>query len=346
MIDDDNAIPARISNKVTLPSKYMVVDLGSGRFCATDTGHEFYNLEQNADGRFYGYLPPHDNPNIKKLGAKPGDDYVDDVMIVYVSKCQGSNDRKIVGFTDKARVYAKSQPGGDLKRFIKTGGKLTECSYTIESDYIYDLRGFENPFVFTVEGESAYWFRSQRFYAGTHPNEEKRMNKWLKDYLESKFSEEDIDFDFQKQVHGAIFKCTHDATYKTAPTYHNSNQGRTVEKKAWVSKLALKEANYRCSFNKDHDTFLTKKGVPYMEGHHLIPCTVSNSENFWKMYGCNIDCVENIVSLCPTCHRLIHFGNEDKKREIITSLYHQHITKLQSVGLNISLEQLLECYQL
>ena len=45
----------------TLPSYYMVVDLGSGAYCKTNVGHELFNLKPNeVDGRFYGYLPPHD----------------------------------------------------------------------------------------------------------------------------------------------------------------------------------------------------------------------------------------------------------------------------------------------
>ena len=30
----------------------------------------------------------------------------------------------------------------------------------------------------------------------------------------------------------------------------------------------------------------------------------------------NIDCIENIVCLCPTCHRRIHFGSDEEKRAI------------------------------
>jgi len=46
------------SKKVSLPSRYIVVDLGSGSYWKTNTGHEVFNLEPNeVDGRFYGYRP-------------------------------------------------------------------------------------------------------------------------------------------------------------------------------------------------------------------------------------------------------------------------------------------------
>ena len=31
----------------------------------------------------------------------------------------------------------------------------------------------------------------------------------------------------------------------------------------------------------------------------------------------NIDCKENIVSLCPICHRAVHVGNQDEKESVV-----------------------------
>lgn len=83
-----------------------------------------------------------------------------------------------------------------------------------------------------------------------------------------------------------------------------------------------------------------------MEGHHLIPCTVSNTEHFWSEYKRNIDCVENIICLCPTCHRRIHFGSKDEKDTIIRDLYKKQISSLQAAGLNISIDELLSLYDI
>jgi len=43
---------------------FVVIDLGSGRYVQTKVGHEYYNLIENSDGRYYGYCPPHDNIDI------------------------------------------------------------------------------------------------------------------------------------------------------------------------------------------------------------------------------------------------------------------------------------------
>lgn len=56
-----------------------------------------------------------------------------------------------------------------LNRFILDNGEHTECTYTLESDYIYDLRTEPNPFVFDVSGDNLQMFREQRFYIGGRP---------------------------------------------------------------------------------------------------------------------------------------------------------------------------------
>lgn len=335
------------SQGVTLPSYYIIVDLGSGSYWEHSTGHEVFNIEPNeVDGRFYGYLPPHDNPNIKRLGASATDDYVDGIMVVYVQKQPNSNNRKMIAFTDNAKVYAERQQGLALNRFIFDGGKKIECTYTIESDYIYDLRTVPNPFVFDVSGEDLMMFRKQRFYTGRRPKQEIKMLQWLIDFLQRKDREEDNNLDFQKEIQEVECNEILSDTSKQEPNYSNGTSGKTVVKKAYVSKQALKQANFKCEFDNSHVTFLTNKGVPYMEGHHLIPCTSANSENYWAKYRRNIDCIENIICLCPTCHRRIHFGSNDEKDTIIRFLYKKQISSLLAAGLNISINELLSLYNL
>ena len=335
------------SQSIKLPANYIVVDLNSGAYWKNNTGHEVFNLEPNdLDGRFYGYLPPHDNPKIENLGASASDEYVDGIMVVYVKKIPNSTNRQIVAFTDNARIYAKPQSGKKLNRYIIDNGKLTECTYTIESDYIYDLRKESNPFVFDVSGEDLQMFRLQRFYTGRRPKQEVKMLKWLLNYLQGKGNEKDEDFDFQEKIQNTDVKETISDTAKQQPSFNNGSSGRTVAKKAYISKQALREANFKCVFDNSHETFQTAKGVPYMEGHHLIPCTVSNVEYYWDKYGRNIDCVENIICLCPTCHRRIHFGSKEEKERIIKVLYKKQISSLRSAGLDISIDELLSLYDI
>ena len=84
--------------------------------------------------------------------------------------------------------------------------------------------------------------------------------------------------------------------------------------------MLSKKADYKCEGNFQHETFLSKRtGKQFMEGHHLIP--VGFQIDIWNKYGVNVDCVENIVSLCPNCHRAIHYGNDLIKSELINKLF-------------------------
>ena len=335
-------------NAIALPRRFMVIDLYSGSYTSSKTGHEVHNLIPNKiDGRYYGYCPPHDDTNIAKLGASKDDEYIEDVMVIYVQKSLESNDREVIAFTDKAKVFRHPQDGKRLNRFIMEGAKKVYLSYTIESEYIYDLRSVANPFVIRIHEYNVQMFRKQRFYNGKYPKLDNELIAYLTNYLKNRSEQEDDDSDYQKEIqesesHG---KARLKETYNKEPSYSNSSNGKSVNKNPRIAKQSLESAEYKCTFDSLHETFLTNKGVPYMEGHHLIPCTASNAERFWNIYQRNIDCEENIVCLCPTCHRRIHFGSIEEKKTIIEKLYNKQKEKLQLAGLKLSLEELYGLYK-
>lgn len=133
---------------------------------------------------------------------------------------------------------------------------------------------------------------------------------------------------------------------KTVPNFASGKGGMGVTKNATVSKQALINAKYVCAGNHAHATFETTKGQPYMEGHHLIPCTYTNAKYYWEKQGVNIDCQANIVCLCPTCHRLIHYGANNVKRALIEKLYKETKEKLESIGIILTQEELLKLYSI
>lgn len=331
----------------TLPEYFMVVDLNSGRYLHNKTGHEYFNLTPNeVDGRFYGYCPPWDETNINKLGAKQKDEFVEHVMVIYTVKVGKSSDRKIVAFTDNAKVYRESIDNRKLNRYILENKKKVYCTYTIESDYIYDLREEKDFFIIHIKDYNVSMFRRQRFYSGKYPELDRQILKYLTDYVTKKERSSEEDLSYQEEIqnqdeHEGEFLTE---TYKKKPSYINSQKGRVVNKNSRISKQALLRAAFKCQFNERHNTFETANGVPYMEGHHLIPCTATNSEYYWADYGANIDCEENIVCLCPTCHRRIHFGSKEEKYEVIQELYKKQASKLKDAGIKISLKELEELY--
>ncbi len=323
----------------------MVVDLFSGSYVNNYIGHEVLNLEkEKKDGRYYGYCPPTDNVDITSLGAPRNAKSISGVTVVYVKKQRGTNDREIIAFCENATVHNKSIIDKSLNRYIDKNNGY--CSYTIESDTMMNLMTEETKFVIRINDYNNKMFRMQRFYKGTYPELDHKLFKYLKSCLKKK--DTDDDFSFQSEIQDIDeSSCVRIGdNSKEKPNFATCNSSMGLTKNATVSKQALRAANYMCTGNQAHVTFKTNKGMPYMEGHHLIPCTYTNVKYYWDKYGVNIDCQANIVCLCPTCHRLIHYGTDDAKRILIEKLYKETREKLNNIGITIRLRDLLKLYSI
>lgn len=326
----------------------IYVDMNSGRHWKRNVGHEIFNLDKNSvDGRYYGYCPPYGNIDITNLGAHKSEESISGVIVIYTAKIKNSSDREIIGFCKNATVYRT--PVDDMPTLQKLKRKLNDgsgkyCSYSIESDELTDLTGVSSKFIIHIADYNVYIFRAQRLFKGKYPELDKKVIAYITNYLENGNDGDDIDF--QESVQNADISKFLIDTSKDKPEYLDGNNSKAVKKNSRISKQVLVEANYICAGDDSHTTFLTNKGVSYMEGHHLIPCTFSNANRFWNTRKRNIDCVENIVCLCPTCHRKIHFGSSEEKKALIEKLYMKQIAKLSEVNLAISLSELYRLYGL
>lgn len=121
--------------------------------------------------------------------------------------------------------------------------------------------------------------------------------------------------------------------------------GRRFRTNPLLGKIAIKKAYYSCEKDYQHETFISKKTQQkYMEAHHLIP--VCFQKEVWDKYHINIDCVENLVSLCPTCHKAIHYGTKEVQRKMITELFSRCAPKYKAIGLNITLKEIFKFYKI
>ena len=75
-----------------------------------------------------------------------------------------------------------------------------------------------------------------------------------------------------------------------------------------------------------------------MEAHHLIPVS------FQSLFEYGIDTMENIISLCPACHKQMHFAHFDGKKELLKELYEKRKLLLLGVGIQMKKEELFEFY--
>ena len=86
-------------------------------------------------------------------------------------------------------------------------------------------------------------------------------------------------------------------------------------------------------------TIAASSGEPYVEAHHLVPMGVSD-----QYPEASLDVGPNIFALCPNCHRAIHYGEDDRKRESLQQLFEIDEKSIADAGIQISLVQLLKLY--
>ena len=126
--------------------------------------------------------------------------------------------------------------------------------------------------------------------------------------------------------------------------HSHPEQGDSKGNKYWKrnptkAKAALKKAMYCCEFDNKHLTFKSNKSnMNFVEAHHLIPM------KFQKEDRESLDNIDNIVALCPNCHRAIHNATFEYKKELIKSLFLQRETRLTNRGINLTLDELNQCY--
>ena len=103
---------------------------------------------------------------------------------------------------------------------------------------------------------------------------------------------------------------------------------------------ALKNAGHACEADNAHRSFKVKNADwMYMEAHHLIP--MERQDDF----RATLDVEQNIVSLCPTCHALVHNARFAEIRRIIEPLYIARRKALLEYGIDVSMETLLSYYK-
>lgn len=106
-----------------------------------------------------------------------------------------------------------------------------------------------------------------------------------------------------------------------------------------VSATAIRKAKFLCEIDQHHWTFTSKaKKQKYVEAHHLIPICQQHKFEF------SLDVVANIISLCATCHRMLHFGVAEEKRMLLKSLLKKRREELIARSIDVKDEVFLAFY--
>lgn len=106
-----------------------------------------------------------------------------------------------------------------------------------------------------------------------------------------------------------------------------------------IARSALEAANYQCEVDRGHITFTSQATQnPFVEAHHLVPMEKQGE------FIVSLDVPENIVALCPTCHRKIHLASQGERNELIDMLFTKRSLALQQRGINVQNNDLKMVY--
>ena len=332
-------------------NKVLMVKLFTGDFVneGKGKGREQFNINENAiiDGKYYGVIlnsGEFHNLSLEQIddSANKKTDVIHGITLIYFMEI---NDVTcIVAIAENTTVFRKIQNDDYIRCqrkhiFNLTGEEEKVGFHTItEAENMHLLN--ENFIPIAIPKECRYFFRAHRALSKAEKYFELRQQ--IINKVTSYLYDSEIDL-LPYEVENAEVDNGNDGS-KEPISILDSPTGSKINKKPKVSKTALHNAQYNCEYDPSHHTFLTSKNLPYMEGHHLIRCTVALSKTYKKEFDCNIDSVPNIACLCPTCHRRIHYGSAEEKAEIITRLFEKKKSGLHDAGIIITLDELMAIY--
>lgn len=115
---------------------------------------------------------------------------------------------------------------------------------------------------------------------------------------------------------------------------------------------ALRKSFDACEIAKlkgeKHTTFPSRLfDADYAEVHHLIPMHAQENDLFVKEDKLiSLDQIPNLIVLCPTCHRKIHFGRNNDVKPDLELLFEERQDALRKYNLNIEKEKLFSFYKI
>jgi hypothetical protein len=125
---------------------------------------------------------------------------------------------------------------------------------------------------------------------------------------------------------------------KTTKVAMGSGASKWVRDPKMASK-ALSDSSHLCEVDSQHLTFIhPKTRKNFVEAHHFIPMEYQDE------FEVSIDVPENILSLCPNCHRMFHHADNEAKNELIDKFYALRKKVLMMRGIDVSIESVRSMY--
>lgn len=258
-----------------------------GAFNEHAIGHEVCNFT-DVNGRVFGYVRSSGKIDIKKLGAKKGDDYVDGITVVWTAG-PDSGGTAIVGWYTNARIYTEPQK---ILNGSKTHRKNKLDFYLIEADFANAYLIPEQQRTFLIPravkggiGQSNVWYAQS--------DESKSIVQRVYQYINNIDQKEDL-FDVDQEAIGL----EGNPRFRTH-LIRERNKKIIREKKNIVLKQFGTLACEVCRF--DFKKNYGEIGENFCEIHHLIPLNQAD--------GVVETTLDDLAVVCSNCHRMLHQGN-------------------------------------
>lgn len=158
--------------------------------------------------------------------------------------------------------------------------------------------------------------------------------------FKSELIKEKIEFEgYLEQVKTRLVKSDIIDKAHEKPKHKKINMQKVWERNPKYAVEAVVAANYLCEVDNEHKYFVSRfNHQNYVEAHHLIPMKYQDQFNY------SLDVHANIVSICLVCHKKLHYGLFEDKRDILRMLFNSRVERLENSGICISLEELYNYY--
>lgn len=138
---------------------------------------------------------------------------------------------------------------------------------------------------------------------------------------------ENIDLESYENM---FFDLNYTNSYFDAKLNYKKINKISLQRNRILAKESLEKYKYLCFFDNNHKTFRTNYGYIFLESHHIIPFAMAKI-----IKGKNeLDILENLIPLCPNCHRAIHYSENSNKEKLLNFIWEIKQNDLMKMNYN------------
>lgn len=267
---------------------------GGSYVASTGSAFESWNFHRYYDG-YYGFVETkytggtadQDKANqlhIEKIDPSATGDSIDNVTVIFCAHSDEVDNTVIVGWYEDATVLRYRKQHLDGHMYNLTTDKAVLLPEILRTKVIPRARS----------GEFGFGQSNLRYPTG---NAATGAVKDVLAYIEGFQGTDAVKVASDKAIAGLsdeqLMWRIGETSQRPAPTYSST----TIQRKRnpYLTEQARRLADGICQLCRTPAPFNDKNGRPYLEAHHVIPLAEDGP-----------DTLDNIVALCPNCHRKMH----------------------------------------